>query len=59
MGNTNTRAEKLFLGFGILTVISGILLILQKNYIIGVSGSIVGIGLVLQNLKQIKDKNIE
>ena len=57
MEKTNTGPEKLFLGLGIVTVISGIVLILQKQYLIGVSGSIVGIGLVLQNVKKIKNKD--
>lgn len=38
--------DKLFLGFGVITVISGIVLILEQQYVIGVSGSIVGAGLV-------------
>ncbi len=59
MQNTNTGWDKLFLGFGILTVISGIYLIFQKDYVIGISGSFVGVSLVYQFMKQIKDKRSE
>jgi len=57
MENTNTRSEKLFIGFGILTVVSGILLVLENNYLIGISGSIVGAGLIFLNMKKLKEKN--
>lgn len=57
MENTKTGSEKLWIGFGIITIISGVILALQNQYLIGIPGSIVGIWLVLQNMKQIKDKN--
>lgn len=57
MENTNTNAEKLWIGFGIITIISGVILAFQSQYIIGIPGSIVGVWLVLQNMKQIKNKN--
>lgn len=50
---------KIFLGFGILALISGILLIFEKQYLLGISGSIVGAGLALQNIKKLRDKNSE
>ena len=54
----NCMENKIFLGFGILTVISGILgAVLYKNYIVGVCGTIVGIWLVADNFKKIKEKN--
>ena len=59
MENTSTLSEKLFIGFGIITIISGLYLMIQNQYVIGVPGAIVGIWLVLQNLKQIKEKNGE
>jgi len=59
MEKPNTNSDKLFLGFGILTIISGIALIFEEQYLIGISGSIVGLGLALQNFKKIKNNNIE
>lgn len=59
MANTSTRSEKLWIGFGILTIICGIGLIFSNQYVIGIPGSIIGGWLVLQNMKQIKDKNSE
>jgi len=47
----------IFIGFGIVTIISGILLITMKDYLVGISGSVVGVWLVLQNMKQLKDNN--
>ena len=52
-------AEKFFLGFGIIALISGIYLIIQQDYVIGISGSIVGAGLALQNMKAIRNRNSE
>ena len=49
--------DKFFLGFFIVTVISGIYLIFQKDYISGISGSIVGVFLVFLNMNQIKNNN--
>ena len=54
MEKTKRNWEKLFLGVGIITVVSGIFLVVEGNYLIGISGSIVGIGLVFQNIKQLK-----
>ena len=42
MENSKTQPEKIWLGFAIVTIVCGILLILEKNYIYGISGSIVG-----------------
>jgi len=57
MKNTNTTWGKLLLGFGILTIISGIYLIVQKDYISGISGSIVGVLMIyFQNMKETKDE---
>ena len=57
MANTNKGSNKLWIGFGILTVISGIGLILSDKYGIGIPGSFVGVWLILQNMKELKDKS--
>jgi len=59
MAKSYTDWAKLFLGFGIVTIISGIYLILQKDYVIGISGSFVGVLLVIQNMMKTKDNNSE
>ena len=59
MKNTNTIFEKAFIGFGIVTIISGIFLIIQQQYLIGISGSIVGIWLILLKMNKLKDSNKE
>jgi len=56
MANKNTTSEKLFIGLGIITVISGILLALERHNLIGLSGSVVGVWLIIQNVKQLKEK---
>jgi len=48
--------NKIFAGLGIVTIISGISLIYQNLYVIGIPGSIVGIWLTFDNLKKIKMK---
>jgi len=49
--------SKLFLGLGILTILSGIGLVASSQYIIGVSGSIIGLWLTMDNLKKIRMNN--
>ena len=56
MGNTSNGSEKLWIGFGIITIISGVLLALEKP-LIGIPGSIIGIWLVVDNMKKIKGKS--
>ena len=51
--------DKLFIGFGVVALICGIVFIIQQQYLLGIAGSIVGIGLVLQNLKKIQAKKQE
>lgn len=51
--------DKIFLGFGVVTIICGILLILEQKYLIGISGSIVGAWLAYQNYVKISNKNNE
>ncbi len=56
MENTGNGSEKLWIGFGIITIISGVILALE-NPLIGIPGTIVGIWLVVANMKKIKGKN--
>lgn len=49
--------DKIFLGFGVLAFICGILLILEQKYLIGVSGAIVGAWLGYMNYVKIKNKS--
>ena len=56
MAKKDTVWGKIFLGFGILTAISGLFLIFQQDYVGGVCGAIVGVLLIfLTNNK--KNKN--
>ena len=45
--------KKLFLGFGVVTVMAGIYLAIQQNYVSGVCGAIVGVFVVYLNLKTV------
>jgi uncharacterized membrane protein HdeD (DUF308 family) len=56
MRNTGSGSEKLWIGFGIITIISGVILALEKP-LIGIPGTIVGIWLVVVNVRKIKSKN--
>ena len=47
--------EKIFLGFGVVTVMSGIYLVIQKDHVIGISGTMVGALLVYQNLRSLRE----
>ena len=55
MGNSDNLSEKIFLGFGIITIICGIYLAFE-NPVIGILGSIVGIWLTADNWKKLKQK---
>ena len=59
MKKKKTLENTIFIGFGIITILSGIYLVFQDQLLIGISGSIVGIWLTVTNMKAIKDKNIE
>ncbi|MFK8104745.1 MAG: hypothetical protein AB8G15_19660 [Saprospiraceae bacterium] len=59
MKKETKRAQKMWIGFGILTIICGIGLILSNQYLIGTSGSIVGFWLILQNVQQFKHRDEE
>lgn len=54
MSNSKSWWDYFFLGFGLLTIISGVFLIIGKDYFIGVCGSAVGVWLVLMNIKNFK-----
>ncbi len=56
MKNTDSSSEKIFLVLGIMSTTSGILLAFTDNAIIGISGSIVGLWLVIDNINKIKAK---
>ena len=53
--------NKLFIAFAVITIISGIILVIQKDYVSGIAGAIVGLFILYLNLKAIKDekKNTE
>jgi hypothetical protein len=51
--------NKLFIGFGIITMLSGIYFIVQGQYLEGICGASVGAFLVYLNLKKINNKNEE
>ena len=63
MENSDSKStywNKFFAGFAIVTILSGIYLIIQKDYLIGISGSITGFFLLyMQNVKPTKEKNNE
>lgn len=56
MENSNSRSHKIFLGFGVITIICGIALAFE-NPLIGISGSIVGVWLTVDNWKKIRSKS--
>jgi len=57
MENTTFGNQKLFIGLGVVTVICGIGLIAAEQIPMGISGSIVGIWLVFQNIKQMSTES--
>ncbi len=53
MAKTKTAWDKFFFGFFILTIVAGIYLITQKDYLVGIGGTITGIFLIyLQNARK-------
>ena len=56
MENKGNGSEKLWIGFGLITIISGVILAFEKA-LIGIPGAIVGIWLVVVNMRKIKSKN--
>lgn len=59
MENTNNRSNKIWIGFGVITILSGIYLIFSGDYLIGFSGSSVGVLLIYQNMMVIKNGSNE
>jgi len=57
MAKANKHTPKLFLGFGIITVISGIALAFQEQYVIGIPGALVGVWLIYQNARQLNQRD--
>lgn len=53
----NKNLSKLFIGFGIVTVASGIYLIIRGDYVSGISGAIVGVGLIFTDKINAKQQN--
>ncbi|MEL7338937.1 MAG: hypothetical protein AAGM67_00520 [Bacteroidota bacterium] len=49
----DSKWTKAFIGFGVLTILSGIALIVQSQYVIGIPGTIVGAWLIMQNVKNL------
>jgi len=53
----NTRWDNFFLGFFIVTVISGIYLIFQKDYVVGIGGTTTGVFLIY--LQRVNKTNVD
>lgn len=51
--------NKIYLGLGIITIISGVLLAIENQLLVGISGSIIGVWLVTDNMKKIRAKKSE
>lgn len=51
--------DKLFIVFGVLALISGILLATQGQYLIGIPGAIVGLALIVKNTKKIREEQVK
>ena len=50
---------KIWIGFGVITILSGIYLAVQGDYLIGISGSAVGVWLIAMNAKHLKSGDTE
>jgi len=46
--NNDSKWDKFFFGFFVVTVLSGLYLIYAKDYLAGISGTIVGLFLIYQ-----------
>ncbi|MEL6592761.1 MAG: hypothetical protein AAFP02_17345 [Bacteroidota bacterium] len=57
MADSSSKWNKAFIAFGVLTVLSGIALIVQSQYIIGIPGTIIGVWLIVQNLQKREGDN--
>ena len=56
MAAADKPTRKLFLVFGVVTGVSGILLMVQGNYAMGALGAILGAWLVTQNRQQPREE---
>lgn len=54
MESKSNNSKKLWIVFGAVTIISGIILMIQQNYLIGVPGTVVGVWLFAQNVKDLR-----
>ncbi len=59
MKNKYSTSDKFFIGFGFITIISGVLLVIQKDYLMGISGFFVGLLVTYQSFQNSKKKNNE
>jgi hypothetical protein len=50
---------KVWIGFGVITILSGIYLAIQGDYVIGICGSAVGVWLIAMNMKNLKSTESE
>lgn len=51
--------NKLFIGFGIITILCGVYFIVQGQYLEGICGASVGSWLVYMNMQKMKNKKGE
>ena len=54
---SNQGWNKILLGLGLLVISSGFYFIIQRNYLEGIAGCLVGLLLIVQNMNVIKDQN--
>jgi hypothetical protein len=50
---------RIWIGFGFITILSGIYLAVQGDYLIGISGSLVGVWLIAMNVKHLNSSDKE
>lgn len=55
MAKTNKGWNNFFIGFGVVTTLSGIYQMIQSEFITGFFGAIVGVFLIYQNIQKPKD----
>ena len=53
--NKKSKETYFFIGFGVLTVLSGLYMAFQQDYVTGISGAIVGAFIIYLNTKQRTD----
>lgn len=55
MTDKKTKEGKFFLIFGAITILSGLYLSIKGDYLIGISGSLVGALIIYQNMSAVKN----